>query len=75
MFVEAARAISFLKSFQSAENKFPAGGSWQLGSIFEIRKDLLGISGADPELILACLNSVLTEINSAYFAGKAKRGS
>lgn len=40
----------------------------RLKSIFEILLELLSTMHTDPELILAHLNSLLTEINSAYFS-------
>ena len=39
----------------------------RLKSIFEILKELLSKMDTNPELILAHLNSLLTEINDAYF--------
>jgi AraC-like DNA-binding protein len=42
----------------------------RLHSIFEILLDLLKEPNTDPELILAHLNSLLTEINAAYLAGE-----
>jgi AraC family transcriptional activator of pobA len=44
----------------------------RLQSIFEILLDLLKVPNTDPELILAHLNSLLTEINAAYFADDKK---
>jgi AraC-like DNA-binding protein len=52
---------------------FSSAAAARLRSIFEIMKDLLRVSVTDPELILAHLNSLLTEINTAYFAGGGKR--
>jgi AraC family transcriptional activator of pobA len=43
----------------------------RLKSVFEILADLLGNMDTDPELILAHLNSLLTEINAAYFSGES----
>lgn len=44
----------------------------RLKSIFEILLELLSVIDTDPDLILAYLNSLLTEINSSYFsAGKS----
>lgn len=39
----------------------------RLKSIFEILLELLSVMNTDPELILAYLNSLLTEVNQAYF--------
>ncbi|WP_338876278.1 AraC family transcriptional regulator [Spirosoma sp. SC4-14] len=44
----------------------------RLQAIFDILQGLLTASDTDPELILAHLNSLLTEINAAYFAGEQK---
>ncbi|GAB4016358.1 AraC family transcriptional regulator [Spirosoma koreense] len=44
----------------------------RLQTIFELLQGLLTASDTDPELILAHLNSLLTEINAAYFAGERK---
>lgn len=44
----------------------------RLKAIFKILTDLLRTTDGDPELVLAYLNSLLTEINSAYF-GLQKR--
>lgn len=43
----------------------------RLKAVFEILLGLLSTSDTDPELILAHLNSLLTEINTAYFAADA----
>ncbi len=43
----------------------------RLKAVFEILLNLLSTSETDPELILAHLNSLLTEINTAYFAADA----
>jgi AraC family transcriptional activator of pobA len=39
----------------------------RLRSVFEILKDLLGNLKSSPELVLAHLNSLLSEINASYF--------
>ncbi|MCF0052477.1 helix-turn-helix domain-containing protein [Dyadobacter sp. LJ53] len=44
----------------------------RLKAIFEILLGLLSTADTDPELILAHLNSLLTEINTAYFAADRK---
>jgi AraC-like DNA-binding protein len=48
--------------------KFSITAAARLKPIFEILLGLLSNMDSDPELILAHLNSVLTEINTAYFA-------
>lgn len=47
---------------------FSAPAASRLKAIFQILLDLLRTFDTDPELILAHLNSLLTEINAAYFA-------
>lgn len=44
----------------------------RLRLIFEILEKLLATANTEPELLLAHLNSLLTEINTAYFAGEAE---
>ncbi|GAB3504081.1 hypothetical protein GCM10027341_33930 [Spirosoma knui] len=44
----------------------------RLQAIFDILQGLLTASNTAPELILAHLNSLLTEINAAYFASEPK---
>lgn len=44
----------------------------RLQAIFDLLQGLLTVSDTDPDLILAHLNGLLTEINSAYFAGGRK---
>lgn len=44
----------------------------RMQAIFQILRDLLRTTDGDPDLVLAYLNSLLTEINSAYF-GSQKR--
>lgn len=51
---------------------FSTAAAGRLRSIFEMLKELLSTSDSEPELILAHLNSLLTEINTAYFAGESK---
>nr|WP_202406133.1 helix-turn-helix transcriptional regulator [Hufsiella ginkgonis] len=48
--------------------RFTTPAAARLKSIFEILIGLLSVMNTDPELILAHLNSLLTEINSAYFS-------
>jgi len=47
---------------------FSPAAAIRLKTIFKIILDLLSSIDTDPELILAHLNSLLTEINTAYFA-------
>jgi len=54
---------------------FSAAAAERICSIFEMLKDLLSASDGEPELILAHLNSLLTEINAAYFAGEGTRSN
>jgi AraC-like DNA-binding protein len=51
---------------------FSAAAAIRLKAIFKIILDLLSTFDTDPELILAHLNSLLTEINTAYFAADKK---
>jgi len=48
--------------------RFSPAAAVRLRSIFEMLLELLSTMNTDPELILAHLNSLLTEINSAYFS-------
>jgi AraC-like DNA-binding protein len=47
--------------------QFTPSAAARLKSIFEILRELLSTMDTNPELILAHLNSLLTEINAAYF--------
>jgi AraC family transcriptional activator of pobA len=47
--------------------KFSPSAAMRLKAIFELLLGLLSSMDTDPELILAHLNSLLTEINTAYF--------
>lgn len=49
--------------------RFSAAAAARLRSTFGILPGLLSDMDTDPELILAHLNSLLTEVNAAYFAG------
>lgn len=49
---------------------FPNVAAGRLRAIFEMLLQLLSTPDTDPELILAHLNSLLTEINTAYFASE-----
>ncbi|GAB3280766.1 AraC family transcriptional regulator [Larkinella harenae] len=52
--------------------RFSPAAARRLQAIFALLLDLLTALDADPELILAHLNSLLTEINTAYFYGHKK---
>lgn len=52
--------------------RFSPTAARRLQAIFELLEWLLTVSDTDPDLILAHLNSLLTEINTAYFAGDRK---
>jgi AraC family transcriptional regulator, transcriptional activator of pobA len=47
---------------------FPLDTSLRLSNTFKVLHNLLRTDDTDPELILAYLNSLLTEVNTAYFA-------
>lgn len=47
---------------------FPPDTALRLSNTFKVLHDLLCTDDTDPELILAYLNSLLTEVNTAYFA-------
>jgi AraC-like DNA-binding protein len=51
---------------------FAPAAAARLKAVFEILQTLLRVSDTDPELVLAHLHSLLTEINSAYFATHQK---
>jgi len=57
-----------INPFNNLKIKFTPSASARLKSIFGILLGLLSSTDADPDLILAHLNSLLTEINTAYFA-------
>ncbi|MBO9204411.1 MULTISPECIES: AraC family transcriptional regulator [Niastella] len=48
--------------------QLPPSAAARLRSIFKMLLELLSTMDTDPELILAHLNSLLTEINTAYFS-------
>ncbi|MVM31250.1 helix-turn-helix domain-containing protein [Spirosoma sp. HMF4905] len=54
--------------FNKQKIQFTPPAAARLKSIFGILLDLLSVAETDPELILAHLNSLLTEINAAYFS-------
>lgn len=63
------RQYSFLLNpLNQQKISFSASGALRLQVIFAILQELLRTPETDPELILAHLNSLLTEINIAYFA-------
>jgi AraC family transcriptional activator of pobA len=57
-----------INPFNNQKVGFNSTAATRLRSIFEILLGLLSEMETDPELILAHLNSLLTEINMAYFA-------
>lgn len=52
--------------------RFSPDAARRLQAIFDLLQGLLTVSDTDTELILAHLNSLLTEMNTAYFAGERK---
>lgn len=52
---------------------FPHDAARRLSNTFKTLYELLRIDDTDPELILAYLNSLLTEVNTAYFVLDKKR--
>lgn len=61
-----------INPFNNQKIQFTASAAARLKSIFEILQELLTEMDTDPELILAHLNSLLTEINAAYFSNDKK---
>jgi AraC family transcriptional activator of pobA len=57
-----------INPFNNQKIQFTSTAAARLKSIFEILQELLGVMDTDAELILAHLNSLLTEINAAYFS-------
>lgn len=57
-----------INPFNNQKIQFTPSAAARLKSIFEILQELLSVMDTDPELILAHLNSLLTEINAAYFS-------
>ena len=57
-----------INPFSNQQIKFDAAAATRLQSIFKNLKELLGTMDTGHELILAHLNSLLTEINAAYFS-------
>lgn len=63
------KAYTFLLNpFNNQKISFNPSAAARLKAIFEILLELLGNMDTDPELILAHLNSLLTEINAIYFS-------
>lgn len=56
-----------INPFNNQKIQFTPSAAGRLKSIFEILRELLSAIDTDPELILAHLNSLLTEINTTYF--------
>ncbi|WP_080055041.1 AraC family transcriptional regulator [Spirosoma aerolatum] len=52
--------------------RFSPTAAKRIQAVFELLKGLLTVSDTDPQLILAHLNCLLTEIDSAYFTGENK---
>ena len=66
------RHYSFLLNpLNQQKIRFAAPAAARLQTIFELLMGLLRTPDTDPELILAQLHSLLTEINAAYFAAAA----
>jgi AraC-like DNA-binding protein len=57
-----------INPFNNQKIQFSEAGAVRLKAIFSLLRDLLSVQDTDPELILAHLNSLLTEINITYFA-------
>ncbi|GAB3519076.1 helix-turn-helix domain-containing protein [Emticicia fontis] len=57
-----------INPFNQQKIRFMPPAATRLTAIFKILQDLLSAADTDSELILAHLNSLLTEINTAYFA-------
>lgn len=56
-----------LNSLNRQKISFPPDAALRLSNTFKILNELLRTTDKDPELIMAYLNSLLTEINAAYF--------
>src|ERR1035437_6875875 len=57
-----------INPFNKQKIQFTSSAAARLKSIFEILLELLSVMDTNPELILAYLHSLLTEINAAYFS-------
>lgn len=60
--------LFLINPFNKQKIKFFPPAAARLKSIFEILSGLLNETDTNPDLILAHLNSLLTEINAAYFS-------
>lgn len=58
----------FVNPFNNQKIQLTPAAAARVKSVFEILLELLRTMDTDPELILAHLNSLLTEINAAYFS-------
>jgi AraC-like DNA-binding protein len=58
-----------INPYNSPKIAIPTSVGARLKSTFQILVELLSVMDTDPELILAHLNSLLTEINNVYFSG------
>lgn len=56
-----------INPFNNQKIKFTPTAAARVKAVFEMLTDLLSEMNTDPQLILAHLNSLLTEINTAYF--------
>jgi AraC-like DNA-binding protein len=63
-----------INPFNNQKIQFSPAAAARLKSIFEMLLELLSEMDTHPELILAHLNSLLTEINTAYFATHGSPG-
>lgn len=61
-----------LNPFNQQKISFSVAAAIRLKAIFNMLSDLLKSPDTEPELILAHLNSLLTEINTAYFVSGKK---
>jgi AraC family transcriptional activator of pobA len=57
-----------LNPFNNQKLEFTPPAAVRIRAVFEILHQLLSKTNTEPELILAHLNSLLTEINAAYFS-------
>lgn len=62
----------FINPLNDQKIKFNSSASARLKSIFELLLELLSEMDTNPELILAHLNSLLTEVNVVYFSADKK---
>jgi AraC family transcriptional activator of pobA len=57
-----------INPFNNQKIQFTSSAVARLKAIFQMLVELLSVMDTDPELVLAHLNSLLTEINAAYFS-------